>query len=536
MGKDVKRRISSDSDLTIPLLPPIFFVRANLLPSTTVPGDGISLTWSLFSPLILNLGLVTARVYLDSNGIKLAESQSTLVSPQAGGVGTGLQTMEILSPGFGQLGNILYALGSKLLRLEVTSDKTNDVFTDTASLTVASDAAPMWTWDPPVATTDPSAPETPAIPFQPTYNLLINNDIYLSGDITLSSARDNVSNVYGGKISLLQKEGDDGTAIVLDDQPFFIPPGATLPITFPRNVKQNWTWLIPGIWVRNYNQPLDKSFVYTVQLDYYDSYNNFYPGVLLPIPLRLNIGVDDQKMAYANGALAAIGLGLTLAVATLGASIGIASTVAGALGAQALDPPVPDSRYGRVLSLPEAPTVSESLFAHERIDNFLKVCAHFLELVEILGDTVNRYLGAKEAKARGPVDKQRAAISRIVRLIEELSGDLSRHATLAVNSSIEGELIGEDGIEFTLRRWERTGIPPELELKLFSQGMTENSLVLMNAALKSEEIIVSARNVPRAIVSITTAILQGGSSSIVGARFLASQTKVVSARRLDARH
>src|SRR5258706_14771919 len=99
------------------------------------------------------------------------------------------------------------------------------------------------------------------MPFFPRYNFLINHSFKLTGRVNNDVQNPNVTAV--GYLQLLETPFGTADTVGVETVGFTVGPGGHLVNEFGPIVK-NWTWLIAGIWVRNFAQPLARTFLYTV--------------------------------------------------------------------------------------------------------------------------------------------------------------------------------------------------------------------------------------------------------------------------------
>ncbi|HTG34959.1 MAG TPA: hypothetical protein VLB76_18740 [Thermoanaerobaculia bacterium] len=494
---DLYKRIQ---DASVFLHPGLFYVTAvSLDVSSVVPGQPIPITWSLHSlhGTGLEPGTVTARVYHDKFNVKLFESLPVPVVPVQYGVGTLDQKGLIAPPANGGVANDLYHIGNNTLRLEVTSNVTGVVFSITADLQVMPDQIAGWAWLGAEGTADTSAPSVPAAPFFPRFDFLINHGFKLSGRMSNSAHNPNI--VITGSLRLVETPFATADAIDVESQTLTIAPGGHTDLLFAE-IKKNWTWLISGIWVRNFGEPLAKSFVYSVRFSFSDSYNNFYDDIVSPLTLMVTVSVSDEKRGYADGALAALGVGLILAIFSFGAGLSAAQAIAGGLGDKALDPPEPDARYrarvdipGRISPKPAAdPRFTEVMHA-------LEAAERAAMLFDALGDIHNRLLGARLVDDREAVQMQRASYQEAESELRSTVEALMTTAARAVVSVRQHADFTPDTLEARLRAWQRAGIPSDVRSRLGQEGASDETIAGLSRTVQDSTVVALAQDLSQTL-------------------------------------
>lgn len=320
-----------------------------------VPGQPITIAWYLRTLKGSGLfpGTVTARIFLTKFNLKLYESQPTPLVEAPFSDSTQDQQMLIAPLPAGGAGNELYKIGMTALRLEVTVDKTGAVFSCENDLQVVPDILASWEWLSAQGVEDSSAPTVPRIPLMPQrYYFVINHEYRLLGRLSIVG---NPNESPSGLLTLIETPFGSSDETIVETTLLPSTPGGHLDFLF-QPIKKNWTWLIGGIWVMNPNESQSKTFNYHVRLDLVDAYGNVYPTIYLntlQFVQPITVSVSDEKRNYANGALAALAVGLILGIFSFGAGAAAGQAIAAGLGVKALDPPEPDSRFKRAVSLPK---------------------------------------------------------------------------------------------------------------------------------------------------------------------------------------
>lgn len=492
----------------------------SLQPLQIVPGQDLTFVWSLSTLAAVDLVFVTASIYLErwpgpvatSKDVKLLDGGQPWIKS------TGDQTQLVPALGPGGLANDLYAIGTHVLRLEVTSSKTGQLFTAKADLTVVADSPPIWIWNPPEGTKDESLPDVPQVPLRPLhYNLLIHHDYALSGRLlSAANSTQRLALSMSGKATLMELRPDGGASIPIESQPFNLLPGQSsptsgTPVVFNTRFNKNWTWLVPAVWIINPLESLEKRWCYGVTLTYADNYNNVYAGVDVSLPMWINVGVDDTKKGFAAGALAALAVGAVLAIFTFGAAAGVAQAIAGGLGAKALDPPLPDPRYARAVVLPASHTPAHAEGAASTIAALLASCEDLVDLIRASDDTLNRVLGAMTASDNAAIARQTKALGRIettlVRKFQTIAEQWEGFAARIPK-------FDTDDIERTLRKWQSQGLSRTAVKTLESAGVSDTAIRTLAEAVQQDELIAAATNVQGAMARILFALWRGAGYSL----------------------
>jgi hypothetical protein len=307
-------------------------------------------TWRLLSARSLGLfpDTVSAKLFLDASNVLLYESGPVPLVATSGTsfyYTTNNQNVNIVSPDQATT-NQLYAIPGPMLRVEITSQKTGEVFIDTNTLEVDPRTLIEWDWTGAQGTVDTDLAATPDAP-----TFVINHPYVLLGSIK-NIAKDRGIAVMGS-LTILETP-DDTNAVPTEVQSFqFSLGGEGAHDDFvSQSITKNWTWIVPGVWVDNPTAPWSKTYLYSVSVDYSDSFGNVYPTVVLGQYFEVTSSVTWAKWGYGLGALAALGAGLIAGIFSFGIGTAVGTAIAAGLGVQALDPPEPDPRYKERVSLP----------------------------------------------------------------------------------------------------------------------------------------------------------------------------------------
>lgn len=499
-------------------------VRASLAANPIFPGQQIKLTWGLFAIQGVKIGKVKAAVYLGDTDFKIADSAAIALAPVEFGIWTGDQTLTIPSLAPGGLVDTIYSIGEHPLRLEVTSVDDGSVFTAVGVLEVVAGLTPVWSWDPPDGTTDTSLPPPQQIFGRPKYNLLINHDYRLLGSLDFDDAVPVPPIVsITGVMELWELRPNGSEPVKIETKPFQLVPGQQYPQVFDEKFKKNWSWLIPGVWIINPYETMDKLFSYTVMASYSDSYQNFYPDRLVSLPLDINIGVDDAKRGFANGALAALAIGLVAAIFSFGAGAALGSALAAGLGVKALDPPEPDSRYSRAVADPRQLRQESDGSDFGAIAALLNDVGYLFALIEAVDDTLNRLLGAESARDRHAADLQRGAIEAFVAKMQSRLPEIMLSLLAAEEVCKKEEMLGADHLEAKLRDVRRSGLSRDVTAQLVSAGVSDTAIDLLNSAAACNEITEIGKDLPALMRALVGGVVTGARYSAKRAHTHAKQ-------------
>jgi hypothetical protein len=470
------------------------------------PGDPIKLIWNLSSLKGTNIfpGTVSAVLYLDLYNAKLYESEDIVMVAAEFTNTTNDQTAIILPP-IEPLSNQLYQIGNQTLRLEVTSKETGQVFVARGDLVVQGNQLISWDWSSAQGTVDTSNQSVTALPLTKRYDFIINHAYQLLGRISNASSNRNVTLM--GSVAILETPFGSSTSTQLQTFVFSVGPGAHEDFE-SSSITKNWTWLIPGVWVQNPQQPLEKTFTYAVKIAYFDNYGNVYPDVITLNNLVIDVTVSDNKRYYADGALAALAAGLISGIFTFGVGTAVFGAVAAGLGVQALDPPIPDSRYREPVAVPEVNSkvaISDMRFAD--VIGFASAIRSVVDLVDALGDIQNRLLGARNAKDRAAIRLQRDTYLAAIKIYRRVVKKIAASAEIAVISVKKENAFDRTSVELTIRRWQRSGIPAGTREALHEQGCSLEILSAFEAALNDVTVTTLAQDFSQTISLLAYSVI-----------------------------
>jgi len=475
----------------------VFVTSASLDANPVVPGGQVPITWDLFStkPKDLNLGTVTARVYLEKVNVKLYESPQTPLVVSEFIADTGFQHANIEVPDSGGTANDLYHIGTKTLRLDVSADKSSDVFSDTVDLRVVPEYVHggWWEWGGISGTADPSAPQAPNLPFETHHDFVINHPFTLAGRIVNHSKSPNAT--MTGSLTLLETAFLSNQTLEVESRTFTIAPGGYQEIVFAP-ITKNWGWLIPGAWIENPKESRVKTFDYTVRFSLADPYGNFYPETLSN-GVAISISVSDEKRGYASGALAALGAAIISAIFTFGAGLSAGQAIAAGLGKKALDPPEPDQRFRHPVDV-RSNELANDVTGDPRFPEFrrvLRFAERAVALLDALGEIHARLLGARTAHDRKAISLQgesyRAAEHSLQATVRELiDSTASTVTTLQADPEFDRE-----SLRAKILAWQRNGLPPDVRRRLTDGGCTEETLAQMMLAVQEPAVALLAQDV-----------------------------------------
>jgi len=173
-------------------------------------------TWRLLSARSLGLfpDTVSAKLFLDASNVLLYESGPVPLVATSGTsfyYTTNNQNVNIVSPDQATT-NQLYAIPGPMLRVEITSQKTGEVFIDTNTLEVDPRTLIEWDWTGAQGTVDTDLAATPDAP-----TFVINHPYVLLGSIK-NIAKDRGIAVMGS-LTILETP-DDTNAVPTEVQSF----------------------------------------------------------------------------------------------------------------------------------------------------------------------------------------------------------------------------------------------------------------------------------------------------------------------------
>jgi hypothetical protein len=271
-------------------------------------------------------------------------------------------------------------------------------------------------------------------------------------------------------------------------------------------------------------------FTYTATIAMQDEFGNAYPSST-SAPLAVLVRVSDAKLALAASALAAEEIGVTLlalafialagyytavAAPALFAAAAAAFAAAAGAGAGALDPPVADFDYRRVV-VTSPPGPSEELAGEPVLAPLVAVVAlleRIIGLEAAMSGTEARLIGAR-------IDRDEEAIRLQSDEYRDLRDSLLRAATnvpVAVSAAIESEEARPvlrppkiADLRKALRKWSSSGVPrgmrrrataaglPAQYLKDFERALTSADFVLRSIEPQLREISQAATNLGSAV-------------------------------------
>jgi hypothetical protein len=471
--------------------------------------------WRLLSAATFGLfpDTVSAKIYLDAFDVLLYESGDVPLVADADSsffYTTGDQPAVLLAPNQAT-GNQLYQLGDVSLRVEITSKKTGEVFVNTNSLEVVAEQLVGWVWTGAQGTVDTDSGLYVPPPLVLEYNFVINHPYQLLGRLTNISANRGIS--VAGDVTILETSQDLSTTTEVQVFPFSLQATGSHEDFESMSITKNWTWIIPGVWVQNPEEPLSKWFNYSVRVSYSDSYGNAYPDIELGKYLSLDILVTAAKKDYGIGALAALAAGLIAGIFSFGIGTAVGTALAAGLGVQALDPPSPDPRFRAKVLVPEAE--AEKITSDDRFPALISLLSSMnraVEIIDALGDIRNRLLGARVAESKSGIQLQRESYGKTVRSLHELGVRIVSESELAVDSIKNDKRFDSSALEQTIRRWQRGGIPNSVRHTLLEQGCTIECMRSLEVALTSPTVSALAPNVAKTLQLLSFHVLKAISS------------------------
>ena len=462
------------------------------------PGEPIHTVWELLSigsAEFANRTMI-AEIFLTLGNSKLYQSPAVTAASTGGYLDTGLQQATILPPPDGGTASALYRFGSHQLRLDVLPDGVQGVLTTYADLLVVPESQPaLWSWTQLSGTVDPSASLPPNIPLLAQYtDFVINHPYTLSGRLRNNCVSPDTN--LTGTATLYELHHDTGETVEVESQPFNIGPQGDSEITF-RPITENWTWLIPGLWTRNPVETLTKTFTYTVRFTASDQYGNFYAESPPSIAAIVTVSVSGSKLALQQAALGVLAAGVLAGIFSFGAALGPAMAAAGGLGKAAMDPPGPDPRYREAVPLPwAAPDQAETgggQFA--ALVQVLNHVGRIEAILEAMGITHGRLLAARLADDHEAIDLQRQTYRNAVGLLLEAAGGMVGSLSDLEASWRDDPDLQFDAVRQRVRALQLGGLPPAAREQLQDQGVPDESMSALVAAVRDDTVAALATDV-----------------------------------------
>lgn len=480
-----------------------------------VPGARIPIHWELVLPGTEgSAATAVARVYLDAVDVLLFESPPTPLTVVDNVLTTGKQTALIESPGPGGTANDLYKIGDKQLRIDVTVSGSDQVFSSTSNLRVVPEniRGDNWSFTEVTGTSDSSAPKHPPAFGVVYHDFIINHPYVLRG--SLLNAASNASTTMTGTLVLVESDLQTGASVDLQERAFTIPAGQSEELIFD-SINKNWTWLVSGIWVRNYGEPLVKQWDYTVRFTMTDPWGNLYSDFTYSSPptVHVDVYVSDEKHGYADGALAALGVGIIAGIFTFGAGAAAGQAAAAGLGAKALDPPSPSPRFREAVALPR--------LVHTHVKHglgdllyLLEIANHVVLLLDAGADVRDRVLGAKAAGDRDAMNMQTRAYRDFAAELQASVASLRRATAERVAGLRASPELDSGKLTAGARTWQRQGISPAARQALADGGCSEACLRALEDGLKNADVVALASD-PAVTVEVLAYALARASHEIL---------------------
>jgi hypothetical protein len=445
------------------------------------PGEAVLLSWRIQN-FCADLGKVTARILYQGNQLYKSTAIAVGLQDAEKGEDVVLNLTAAGAPNF-------YKIGTSTLTLEVTGTGTDPgPYTTTTTVTVTREPV-SGTW----AFTLP-APGT-RVAWKAAYTV--------AGRLT------NPTHATMTPASIVLDE--TSTAVGPIQLNASMPIGAIAPGAFDSEAwsrLQNWSWLFPGVWQAS-GAPQGDAFVYTVTFDMQDEFGNSYPAVT-STSLTVGVAVSTAKLALAATAAAMFDIGVTLtALAFLAlagyytaigapalfAAAGIAYGVAAGAGAGALDPPVPDFDYRRLVSagLPELPAELEAEPALASLVTVFALLERVNRVDEAMTGTEARLIAARIDRDADAIALQSAEYRDLCdRLLATAS-----HVPLAVLEAVEAEpaqpvvrLPKSTRLRRAIREWASGGVPAKLRREALASGLSEAHLKDFEQALGTSDSVL----------------------------------------------
>lgn len=441
------------------------------------PGEAVALSWQMQN-FCADIGLATARVYYQ--GTLLYTSVPIAVGLQATAAGAAIEFKPVAS-----VAASFYKAGQSKLTLEVTGSGSDPgPYTATALVTVVLEpVSANWVFTMP-------APGAAAFPWKAPY-------------------------VVSGRLSNPAHAAMVPSSVVLDEVASVGSPvariaspaiGSVVPGAFGTaiwSLMQTWSWLAPGVWTPI--GPLTAGFTYTVTFAMQDEYGNAYPPSTSASTF-VAITVAASKIAFASVAKVFFAIGSTLVVlgflAIAGivtiyasgvffAAAGVAFTLSAGFGLAALDPPVPDFDYQRIVPtrLPVLPAELHARSLAAPLLPLFGLLARINEFTTVMTATEARLIAARIDRDHGAMTLQRdefkalrdaliAAAQQIPMAAHQAGDDV--HAQTALHPLNDAELLQKQA-----QAWAEAGLPAKLHKAWVAQGLPAQQLTLVEQALRT---------------------------------------------------
>lgn len=336
--------------------------------------------------------------------------------PQTGWRSIDPMVIDIAPPSPGTaIGELLYRVGDKPLTIEVTTDgAAAGPYVGTGWVTVIPEPfnSTWWLW-----------------------NLAAPTSADWKSPYTLSGAAQNeIGHATLQFVLTLNETGPDGNRVV-GAIAVSVVPGSNVPVSFP-SITQDWTWFVPGISVI---ADVHRTYEYDVDLTASDGYGNAYAA--LSVPHDVFVQVSKQKTDYADASMTTGWLGilsgalsfLLWPLGIVSAGSGIAANVTGAL---ALDPPTPNRRYRRQVSIPgtRIPWTTRRDELLPSMHDFLACMVRLARVMTALSEVESRLLGAIRDRVPSAAERQRTTARELIALARQLSNELPSLSDAAASS------------------------------------------------------------------------------------------------------
>lgn len=493
---------------------------ASLSCGPIVPGAKIPITWSFVAGSSVGEKTVVAKVYLDEVNVLLWTSQSTELKKIGTAYSTEVQAgvIEVLSGG---VASDVYRFGPKTLRIDVQIDGSTEVYSNWAELDVVPERVSgiAWEFTDITGTNDPDWPEGAWAPLGTILRrFVIKHPFTIRGRVRNQAT---ASTTFRTQILLDETDMEKGTVLSIEDRTLEVAPGVSQEIVFNALTK-NWTWLISGVWVRNFGEPMRKTWRYGVRLRLTDDWNNVYE-VSSSFEAQVDIVVTNEKNAYASAALAALGVSIWASIATLGAASAVAGSVAAGLGAKALDPPAPSSRYSQEVLTPTLPSTVEPQLGV--LADLLHRLEELVELIEATNDVRDRMLGAAAARDTRAIKMQGKSYAQMLKRMAAIIEWAEAHGDEIVRLVDSTADFAVEPSRLAVHRARRRGLSALSRASLRRAGASASTRRLLETALRDDTVAELASD-----VLLSTSILLESISQI-GLRVREEGARVLDAAR-----
>jgi hypothetical protein len=445
------------------------------------PGEAVPLSWRIQN-FCTDIGRATARISFQGNVLY------TSVAIPIGLQGPDTGEDVVVAPAASVAANF-YKVGSSVLELEITGTGADPgPYVTTVAVTVTLEpVSGNWIFTMPVQ----PAMGTANFPWKASY-------------------------VVSGRLSNPARAAMLPSSVVLDEVAsvgspvarIASPPlGNIVPGAFGTaiwSLMQVWSWLAPGVWTPI--GPWSAGFTYSVTFAMQDAYGNAYPPSTSATTF-VAINVAASKIAFATVAKVffGIGVGLLIAAGIAAAHVitivpalvllglaGVAFTVATGFGIAALDPPVPDFDYQRLVPTrpPVFPPVLRSHAVGAPLLPLFALLSRISEFNAVMTATQARLIAARIDRDSSAAQWQADEYAALRDALEAAARQVPLAAVQALDDVRAQELlqplVDATALQKQADTWAETGLPKALRGTWLDNGLPERQLEDVEQALRTK--------------------------------------------------